>query len=163
MKEITELEGRLSAALDRIRRGMEAARAGAAETGEAQELAANTAALEAQLGEERTANAQLEERLRTLGQRQETTVAALEKELRGYRERFAGIDRDLQRLRQVNAELRDINARMRDAMAEDMAEPHLVNKALLAEIEALRATQAADRAEVEAVLGELKPLIEETG
>ncbi len=40
-----------------------------------------------------------------------------------------------------------------------MAEPHLINKSMMAELEALRTTQAADRAELDAVLTELVPLV----
>jgi hypothetical protein len=41
-----------------------------------------------------------------------------------------------------------------------VSEPHLVNKAMLAELEALRATRSADAAEMDAILEELTPIIE---
>ena len=72
------------------------------------------------------------------------------------------MDKELQRLQQINAELRAVASEMRLALAEGVAEPELVNKATMAEIDALNASRAADRAEVAAVLAELKPLVEET-
>ena len=40
-----------------------------------------------------------------------------------------------------------------------MTEPHLLNKAMLAELEALRATRLSEMAEMDEILAELKPLI----
>ena len=157
MSDISDFETRISAALDRIRRAAERVPASApAEAGST----GDEAALRVQLDEERTANAQLEERVRALKERQDTKVADLEARAEAAKTRLAGMDRELQRLRQVNAELRNINDQLRKAMAEGVAEPHLVNKAMLAELEALRATQAADAAEMDAILGELAPIIE---
>ena len=44
-----------------------------------------------------------------------------------------------------------------------MAEPHLINKAMMAELEGLRAARGADRGEVEAVLVALGQVIAEAG
>jgi predicted nucleic acid-binding Zn-ribbon protein len=121
------------------------------------------AALAAELAEERTLTAQLEERIRTLKDRQDQRLAALDGQIMAQRDQLAALDGELQALRQTNAELRDVAAQMREALSEGVAEPELVNRAMMAEIEALRATRAADRAEVEAVLGALEPLIREQG
>ena len=146
MSDIGELEGRISAALDRIRRGVEGGGAMAAA---------------ADISDD--ANAQLEARVATLKDRQDGQISAMNDAVEGYRKTAEQTDRDLQRLRQVNAELRDINDQLRKAASEGVAEPHLINKAMLAELEALRASRAADIAEVDAVLNELKPLISEEG
>ncbi|WP_377505987.1 hypothetical protein [Octadecabacter sp. R77987] len=158
MSEIGELEGRISAALDRIRRGVESggAAAPAAGTGEIDKLSD-------QLAQEKDANAQLEARVAALKERQDGQISGMNDAVEGYRKTAEQTDRDLQRLRQVNAELRDINDQLRKAASEGVAEPHLINKAMLAELEALRASRAADIAEVDAVLNELKPLISEEG
>ncbi|MGJ8611108.1 MAG: hypothetical protein ACSHWY_08445 [Octadecabacter sp.] len=162
MSDITQFETRIDAALDRIKGGLEGLSATPAEI-----EAVDTSAIEAQvvaltgkLDEEQSANAQLEERVKLLKERQDGKLAELEANVEAGRGRSARMDRELQRLRQVNAELRDINNQLREAVSEGVSEPHLVNKAMLAELEALRATRAADAAEMDAILQELTPIIE---
>lgn len=162
MTEISDLESRLSAALDRIRSGVE--RLGIS-AGEADAIAPDAAdgptlaQVQARLAEERDANAQLEERVKALKARQDGRLAELEAQADGARIKMAKVDKDLQRLRQVNAELRDINAKLRAAVAAGVTEPHLINLAMQAELEALRAVRAADAAEVDAVLDALRPIL----
>ena len=168
MSDIPQLEQRITAALDRIRRGVEAAPAGG-ETGAQvggvsgdqadDQVRDQVRDLTEKLAEEKTANAQLEERVRLLKERQDGKLAELESNVEAGRTRAARMDRELQRLRQVNAELRSNNAALREALAAGVSEPHLVNKAMLAELEALRATRAADAAEMDAILDELTPII----
>jgi len=149
MSEIAELEGRITAALDRISVGLSRL----AETGDgglAEELAA-----------EREANAQLEERVRAIKEKQETMVASLQQEVSMLRDSVGAIDSDLQRLRSVNAELRATNAALRTANAEGLADAGLVNEALAAEVEALRALEAGNRAEIDRALGLLEPMLKE--
>jgi len=118
------------------------------------------AELSAKLDEEQTANAQLEERVKLLKERQDGKLAELEASVDASRGRAARMDRELQRLRQVNAELRANNTQLREAVASGVSEPHLINKAMMAELDALRATQSADAAEMDAIMDELTPLIE---
>lgn len=122
---------------------------------------ADAESLAAALAEERTVTAQLEERIRSLKSKQDQRLATLDGQIMAQRDRIVALDAELQGLRQSNAELRDIAGQMRAALADGVAEPELVNRAMLAEIEALRATRAADRAEVEAIIGTLEPLIGE--
>ena len=68
---------------------------------------------------------------------------------------------ELQRMRKTTIQLREHLRVLHEAAAEGVAEPHLVNKAMLAELEALRATRHVDLAELDEILGELEPLIEE--
>lgn len=161
MSELLELEARISAALTRIKTGLDTVTQ-APPTAEPDTAAndAQIATLTAQLDEERTANAQLEERVKLLKERQDGKVAELESNVDAGRARSARMDRELQRLRQVNAELRDINSQLRETVTAGVAEPHLVNKAMLAELEALRATRTSDAAEMDAILEELTPIIE---
>lgn len=160
MSNIPELETRITAALDRIRQGVDGM--GPATPAPASDAAplGDAASLQAQLDEEKTANAQLEERVRLLKERQDGKLAELESNVDAGRSRAARMDRELQRLRQVNAELRANNSQLREALSQGVSEPHLVNKAMLAELEALRATQAADAAEMDAILAELTPILE---
>lgn len=122
---------------------------------------ADTAALTQALDDERTANAQLKERLRQVRTRDDARIAALESELAQNRAALAGMDAGLQGLQQTNADLRDVTATLRAALTRDVADPELINRALMAEVEALGAARAADLAEVRAVYAELKPLLGE--
>ena len=154
MSDISDLEGRITTALDRIGRGLDAL-GPKPDAGQDDEIAA----LKAALAEEKTANAQLEERVRAIKEKQEKTLANLADEVERLRGLLDGGGADTSRLRKVNAELRQNNAALRAAISEGVAEPHLINKSMMAELEALRTTQAADRAELDAVLTELAPLV----
>ncbi len=155
MSQIDELQARITVALDRIAEGLEA-RPGGAGTGEIE-------ALRAQIEEERLANAQLEERVRALRKKiaaRETRIARLQEE---QSETLGRLDRDLQALRQANQQLRDNNQALREAHQAGVAEPHLINKSMMIELEGLRAARAADRSEVDAVLAELGKAIAGAG
>jgi len=161
MSDISELEGRLTTALDRIREAM----ARQDEVTTAQETApvddGQTAALLAQLDEERTANAQLEERVKALKERQDTTISALEAKAAQYHGQLATLDAEIQRLRASNADLRDVTAQLRTAASENAADAAMINRATLAELEALQAQRASEASEMDAIVTSLKPLIEE--
>lgn len=164
MSELPELEARIGAALARIRAGVEtlAATSAATDTGldGASAAEAKVAELTAKLDEEQTVNAQLEERVRLLQERQDGKVAELESGVEAARARAARMDRELQRLRDVNAQLRSNNTQLRDAVARGVSDPNLVNKAMMAELEALRATRSADVAEMDAIMEELTPIVQ---
>lgn len=163
MSDISLLEGRITAALDRIRRGVEwmDELAAAAPTLPLDHSKTEADSLRARLDEERTVNAQLEERVRALKDRQDGRVAQLEAEVAESRAQLVTVDKDLQSLRHTNAELRDIAAQLREALAQGVTEPQLINRAMLAELEALRAARAVDLAEVNAVIAGLRPLLGE--
>jgi hypothetical protein len=148
MGDIAELEQRLTAALDRIAAGLESG----SDDGMAEALAA-----------ERAANAQLEERVRAIKERQETQVAALQDEVGRLRAVVEETDADLRRMRGVNAELRASNTALREANAAGLADAGLVNAALQAELDALRALQDGDRAEIDRALDWLEPMLKEAG
>lgn len=155
MSDIVELERRLTAAMDRIARGVDGI--GGAGTADADELAALKQALE----DERLVTAQLEERVRTLHAREEEATAALQAELDSTRNAMQRLDSELQRLRKANEQLRDSVAQLSEANAAGVAEPHLINKAMLAELEVLRAARAADVAEADAIMATIAPLLSE--
>jgi hypothetical protein len=48
---------------------------------------------------------------------------------------------------------------LRAANETGVGEPHLINKAMMAELEALRAVRSSDRAEVDAIIAELEPIV----
>lgn len=153
MSNVTELEQRISVAMDRIEKGL-------GDMAE-QTPAVDGAALEAQLEDERSANAQLEERVKALKERQDTKISELEARVSFQRDQMAALDTELQRLRASSADMREVNAQLRVAATDGVAEPELINRAMLAEVEALSAQRASESAEVDAILQELKPLIEE--
>jgi DNA repair exonuclease SbcCD ATPase subunit len=69
------------------------------------------------------------------------------------------LDGDLQRLRVANEELRSSAEALREANAQNVGEPHLINKAMLAELEGLRALHATEVSTAGAVLSRLEPLL----
>ena len=154
MSDISALENRLIAALDRIGAGVQSLDAAPANTGSA------PAELETQLSEERTANAQLEERVKALKLRQDNKIAELEARATSYRKQMSELDAELQTLRTSNADMRAMNAQLRDAVTGNVGEPELVNRALMAEVDALQAQRSADAAEADAIIADLKSLVE---
>lgn len=167
MSEINELERRLTAALDRI--GLGVAQLSEAEAmvtspkteaaPQTDDSAAKIAALEATLAEERAANVQLEGRVQALKQRQDEQVTDVAQAADATKKQLVRFDRELQKLRQVNAELREINDKLRAAAETGVSDPHLINRAMQAELEALRVSRAADAAEIEAIITELRPIV----
>lgn len=157
MSEIEALRDRIEVAFGRIEEALGRVQAIPERVVDPAELEA----VRAELADERVVQAQLEERIRALKERHEKRVAELEAAVEAERGRLAALDHELQRLRQSNADLRDVAGQLRAALAEDVAEPELVNRAMVAEIEALRATRAADLAEIEAVIDTLRPHVGE--
>jgi len=74
-------------------------------------------------------------------------------------EELIRLDTELQQLRLANEQLRKSNAELRSANAEGLADAELINAALEAEVEGLRAAKASDDAQVNAVLAKLEPLL----
>lgn len=153
MSQVEELERRITAALDRIDRGVDRLGTGSD--------ADRIAQLHAELEDEKLAAAQLEERVKALHEKQDARIAELEAETGAQSEALARLDGELQRLRAVNDQLRASNSALREANERGVGEPHLINKAMLAELEGLRAARAADVAESAAILGALDKLLKE--
>lgn len=134
------------------------------------EAAANTSAsekeqLEDQLAEAQAANdslkARLEEADAAAGQPAAEPSAApdMSAEIERQNETLLRLDIELQQLRQANEELRASNAALREANAQALGDAGLINASMEAEIEGLRAAQASDQAQVNAVLAKLEPLL----
>jgi chromosome segregation ATPase len=150
MSDIDELQRRITAALDRVAGGLD--QLGAKSGGD-------TAALEQALDDEKLANAHLSERVRLLKQRQDDDLAEVKASATGANERMAQLDLEVQRVRKASDDLRASNQALRAANDAGVGEPHLINKAMMAELEALRATRAADVSETNAIIDALTPLI----
>lgn len=151
MSEISALESRIAVALDRIRQGLET-----------RGLAGDTeASLRAALETERAANAELVVKMQSLKERQDTLVAELTGRVEGQAAQMKALDAELQRLRASNAQMRKVSTELRNAVTQGLS-PELIDAAVAAEIEALAAQRSAEATELETILTELKPLIEET-
>lgn len=163
MNDIAELERRITAALERIGAGLDAlGPAGAALGSEGDgDAGSRIAGLQDALDAERTTNAQLTERVRAIKEKQETMVGALEKKVARLTGQVDALTLDLQRLKSANQELTESSRALREAAVAGVADPHLVNHAMASEIEAMRAARAAEVAEMDDILSELKPLIGE--
>ena len=163
MSDITDYERRIAAALERIGHGVETlaqpvVAVAAPEPAPAADAGEVTALREA-LESERAANAQLVERVRAIKEKQDSTIGALERRVAKLTAQLEAIGLDAAKLRRANTQLSDASQALREAMAAALPEPHLINKAMLAELEALRALRASDAAEMEEILAELKPFL----
>ena len=156
MSELSQVERRLSAALDRIARRLEAG--GPPQPG-GDGAEATITELRAALEKERSSNAQLSERVSQVKQRQETTVAQLERRLARLTEQLDLQSLEMLRLKKANARLIETNAGLRAAQAESFPDATVVNRSISAELEALQAERRAEMAEMEEILAELKPLV----
>ncbi|SLN11220.1 hypothetical protein PSA7680_00114 [Pseudoruegeria aquimaris] len=159
MSDITEIEARIRAALDRIEAVAEAgapqpAAAGSAE-GEALE------ALRAELEAERSANQSLEARVAAIREKQEENVAALQRSVEELKAQLDAAERESQKLRAANAQLTESLEALRNANAENVGEPFLINRSMMAELEALRAARNAEKRELDSVLTALEGAIGE--
>lgn len=172
MQQITELERRITAALDRIGRGVDnlpvaaTVAAPVAATMAAPRPAAvpipamtpagdDVATLRAQLEEERTAAAQLQERLRAVKDKDLIIQAQLQEKVEKLTRQLDVQGLELQRMRKTAITLREQLRVLREAQAAGAAEPHLINKAMLAELDALRATRLSEMAELDEIAAAL--------
>lgn len=166
MSEITELEQRLAAALERISAGAEALSAQVeyaafTQTETTPGDSEDVAKLEQALEDEKTANAQLEARVASIHAKLEGQMAEMQDQIVRLRDQAQAADADQARLRGVNDELRRLNTELRTANAEGVGNPDLINAAMLAELESLRALRESERAEVEEIIAELTPMVQE--
>ena len=160
MTEIAELERRITGALQRIARGLEAGLPAAAPDPGFDGLP--DAALDEALESERLVNAQLTERVRALKDKQETVLAALDAKVARLTEALDAQGLDLARLNLTNSALRENSRVLREALEAGVGDAQLINTSMAVELAALRASRSAEIAEMDAILAELRPLIEET-
>lgn len=154
MSDIAELERRITAALERIGRGIErgieraAPQSGPEVPDEAPAL--RIAALMA----ERDAALAAAQAARDETARLQSSVDLLTRQLDGH-----GLD--MQRMRKTVIQLRETLRGLREAQVAALPDAGLVHTALIAELEALRTERHADLMEMEAIIAELKPLTAE--
>lgn len=162
MDDVTELERRILYALERIGTAVDQM-AVTAPSGASADTATSidVDVLKAELEAERSANAQLTERVRAIKDKQENMVATLERKAARLSEQLDQIGAELQRQRRLNADLTRVNQALSDAARDGHHDPALLDEALRTEVAALRAERASEMAEVAEILSELKPLIGE--
>jgi chromosome segregation ATPase len=124
-------------------------------------LEAEVARLKTALAAEKATVAQLNERLKASKDRDQPSQTQLEAKVEKMTQQLDVQGLELQRMRKSTVQLREHLRVLHEAAADNMAEPHLINKAMLAELENLRATRHTETAEMDEILAELKPLIEE--
>ena len=156
MSDITELEQRITAALDRIGGCLDGL--AAADWGKLDK--AEIAKLREALDAEKTANSQLEERVVSIKDKQVTLVETLEGEVAKLRDDYGRHSAEVQNLKRVNAKLRKNNRALREANTQGVGDTGVINSGRDAELDALRVSRDSDRAELDAILVELTPLVE---
>ena len=164
MSELAELERRISAALERIGQGLDrlpTERAGGAASAAAGDAADTIARLTEALEAEKTANAQLNERLKAIKERDQQSLHGMETQVEAMTRQLDVQGIELQRMRKTAIALREQMRALREAALAGVADAHMINKSMLAELEALRATRATETAELDEVLAELGALITE--
>lgn len=162
MQEIAELERRITAALERIGQGV-ASLAAAPEPSELPPSMAEAelARLTEALDEERMANAQLNERLRVVRDKDAGDKAALEAHVADLTAQLEAQSVDLNRLRRSAEQMTAEMADLRDVAQMGVTEPEHINKAMLAELEALRSARTSEAEELAEIVAALNPLIAE--
>ena len=158
MTTISELEQRITSAFTRIVAGVEALSVAAPPTHPPD--SADVANLQAELDEERMAHAQLNERVKVLRDHDTMGQQVLRAEVERLTRQTDTQGLDMQRLRSSVTQLREDLRRLREAAEQGMADPGLINRAMQAELEALRATRAAEAGEMTEILAALGPIVD---
>jgi predicted nucleic acid-binding Zn-ribbon protein len=157
MQDITELEKRITSALERIGKGVD--RLAQTPRSAPQASGASEAALRARLEDEKALNAQLQDKLRAAKERE--PKGDLHEKIDRLTQQLDVQGLELQRMRRTAAALRDQLSALRDAEAAKVADPSLINKAMAAELDALRALRLSEVAEIDEILAALDPHIVE--
>lgn len=160
MQDITALEKRITAALERIGKGVDRLSAPARAPAPAPAPQPDVA-LRAQLEQEKTLTAQLQERLRSLKDRE--SHGSLQEKVDRLTQQLDVQGLELQRMRRTATALRDQLALLQQAQAAQVVEPNLINKSMVVELEALRATRLTEMAEMDEILAALEPHLAEAG
>lgn len=153
MSDIEQMEQRINAALDRIGQAVDGLVPAASAAGRHEALEA--------LRAERAATAELTERLRVLTGREAAQAADADAKIDRLTRELDAQGYELQRMKKTVTHLRETLRALREAQTDAVADPHLINKAMLTEMEALRASRLAEIAQMDEILAELHPLIEE--
>lgn len=159
MDNIAELERRITAALERIGAGVE--RRLVAPAGPSAASVVELDRLREELDEERMANAQLNERLKVQRDRYDRAAGDLRAEVDRLTRQVDDQALAMQRLVTSTIQLREELRRLREATeAGGAVDSGLIDAAMAAELEALRATRAAETSELADIVAALTPIVE---
>ncbi|QCO56814.1 hypothetical protein EOK75_13455 (plasmid) [Pseudorhodobacter turbinis] len=159
---IAELERRITAALARIGAGLDNLAETPTEVAPSVDvtaLEAEVTRLKAALVAEQATVAELTEKLNVASKAPPQPAADPKVAKMAQQLDIQGLE--LQRMRKSTVQLREHLRVLHEAAVENMVDPQLINKAMQAELESLRATRHTETAEMDEILAELKPLIEE--
>lgn len=161
MQDITALEGRITAALERIGKGVDRLSATPRPPAPATPAPppAPDANLRAQLEEEKSLTAQLQDRLRMAKEKE--PKGDLQDKIDRLTQQLDVQGLELQRMRRTATALREQLAALRAAQLSGVTEPQLINKSLITELDALRALRLTEVAEMDEILGALEPHLTE--
>ena len=159
--EFSALAARIAAAFDAIEAGSaEGAEHHPAQVEDRPSSHDRVVVLEDELEVERSANAQLSDRIERLKERHDATVARMEAETVEARAMLAEVESEMRQLRAVNDRLRATSRELRDACAGGLADTSGLNEAMRSELEAVNALRESERREMDTLIGELAPLVE---
>lgn len=148
MADLSELEQRISAAMDRIAYSVDT-------------MSNSSAAPDADLTEELEIERDTNARLVESGQQNLARIERLETRVARLTNRLEFMDTENKRLQAVMGALRDTNKQLRAANTAGDAAPDAINSALETENEALKAARVADLAELDEIISEITPLVKE--
>ncbi len=171
MQDLAELERRIAAALHRIGEGVEAMSRqpmpAVVPQGDDDGAEDRIAALESELAAERVLAASLRQRIADL-EDAPPAIADLPPDVAAL---YARIDKmtaqldvqglEMQRMRKTVVQLRENLRGLRRAQVANLADPDQINRAMMAELEAMRVARLSEVAEMDEILSELTPLITE--
>lgn len=174
MQDMAELERRIAAALHRIGEGIETLTSAASAPASAPPVeddasdADRIQQLEQALSAERHTVAALREQLEAQAEPATDTEPAPDAdraELEARIEKMtAQLDvqgLEIHRMRKTVVQLRENLRGLRRAQTANLADPEQINRAMMAELEAIRVTRLSEVAEMDEILTELTPLIKE--
>jgi hypothetical protein len=153
MGDIGDLEHRISAAFDRIGKVLDRPVPAVP--------AADDSGLRDALQAERAAKDQLAESLRAGKESAAAEAAAAQDRIGQLTGALDAQGIELQRLRQTVIGLRETLRALQEAQTRGLADPQLVNAALLAELDSLRAARLTEIAQMDEILAGLHPLIKD--
>ena len=156
MSDVNHMENRLRAALSRMEDAVTKLPDPSAVIASEQQRTE----LAAQLQAERESNAELEKRVEALQEVQQSRVTDLENALSAAKTSLAEKDAVQQELKTRLEELRDQVARLTEANRAMVGDAGLVNTAMMAEVEAMRASRRADVSDIDDLIASLNAQME---
>jgi hypothetical protein len=158
MADIAELERRITAALERIGRGLDGLARPVARSGPPDHAAGAVPqddVLVAQLQAERAAVGELREALRASADREMVIQSQYEERIEKLTRQLDVQGLELQRMRKTSVTLREELRRLRETAVTGLAEPGQINRAMLTELDAMRAARLSEMAELDEIAAAL--------